>query len=98
MLAFNAVRFRVKPGRDQQFLDAHKSIVAEWPGLLHANIIKTGDHSYCLIAEWQDMDACVNARPNMIATLNAFRDTLEDLGDGLGVTDPAAGPVVLTLK
>jgi len=22
--AFNAVRFRVKPGRDQEFLDAHK--------------------------------------------------------------------------
>ena len=24
MTAFNAVRFRVKPGRDQEFLDAHK--------------------------------------------------------------------------
>jgi hypothetical protein len=31
----------------------------------------------------------------MIATLNSFRDTLEDLGGGLGVTDPMAGPVVL---
>ena len=44
------------------------------------------------------MEACVNARPNMIATLNSFRDTLEDLGGGLGVTDPAAGSVVLALK
>ena len=98
MTAFNAVRFRVKPGRDQQFLDAHKSIAAAWPGLMHANIIKTGDRSYCLIAEWKDMDACIEARPNMIATLNSFRDTLEDLGGGLGVTDAAAGPVVLALK
>jgi hypothetical protein len=24
MTAFNAVRFRVKPGRDQEFLNAHK--------------------------------------------------------------------------
>ena len=24
MTAFNAVRFRVKPGREQEFLDAHK--------------------------------------------------------------------------
>jgi hypothetical protein len=71
MTAFNAVRFRVKPGRDQQFLDAHKSIPDAWPGLMHANIIKTGDHSYCLVAEWQDMDACIKARPDMIATLNA---------------------------
>ena len=97
MTAFNAVRFRVKPGRDQQFLDAHKSIAAAWPGLMHANI-KTGDRSYCLIAEWKDMDACIEARPNMIATLNSFRDTLEDLGGSLGVTDAAAGPVVLALK
>ena len=44
------------------------------------------------------MDACIQARPNMIATLDSFRDTLEDLGGGLGVTDPVAGPVVLALK
>jgi len=98
MTAFNTVRFRVKLGRDQEFLDAHKNVGADWPGLKHANIIKTGDHSYCIIAEWDDMDACIKARPNMIVTLNSFRDTLEDLGGGLGVTDPAAGPVALALK
>ncbi len=98
MTAFNAVRFRVKPGRDQEFLDAHKTIGATWVGLVHANIIKTGDRSYCIIAEWKDMDACIQARPNMISTLDSFRNTLEDLGGGLGVTDPAAGPVVLALK
>ena len=98
MTAFNTVRFRVKSGRDQEFLDAHKTIGATWVGLVHANIIKTGDRSYCLIAEWKDMDACIEARPNMIATLNSFRDTLEDLGGSLGVTDAAAGPVVLALK
>ena len=98
MSAFNTVRFRVKSGRDQEFLDAHKNIGATWPGLVHANIIKTGDHTYSIIAEWKDMEACANARPNMIATLNSFRDTLEDLGGGLGVTDAVAGPVVLALK
>jgi hypothetical protein len=98
MTAFNVVRFRVKPGRDQEFLDAHNKVEANWPGLMHANIIKTGERSYCIIAEWKDMDSCINARPNMVATLDSFRDTLEDLGGGLGVTDPAAGPVVLPLK
>jgi hypothetical protein len=34
----------------------------------------------------------------MIATLDSFRHTLEDLGGGLGVTDPVSGPVVLELK
>jgi hypothetical protein len=98
MTAFNAVRFRVKPGRDQEFLDAHKKVAESWPGLRHVNIIKTGDRSYCIIAEWEGTDALVAARPNMIATLNSFRDTLEDLGNGLGVTDAVSGPVVLALK
>jgi hypothetical protein len=98
MAAFNAVRFRVKPGRDQEFLDAHKDVHLEWPGLKHANIIKTGEHTYCIIAEWTDANALVDARPNMIATLNSFRDTLDDLGNGLGVTDAVSGPVVIALK
>ena len=98
MTAFNAVRFRVKPGRDQEFLDAHKKISANWPGLTRVNMIKTGDQTYCIIAEWTDMNALANARPKMIATLDSFRDTLEDLGGGLGVTDPISGTVVLALK
>ena len=98
MTAFNAVRFRVKPGRDQEFLDAHKGVEVNWPVLKHVNLIKTGERAYCIIAEWTDMDALAKARPEMIATLDSFRDTLEDLGGGLGVTDPVAGPVVLALK
>ncbi len=98
MTAFNTVRFRVKPGREQEFLDAHKKAQANWPGLKHANMVKTGERTYCIVAEWTDMDSLVKARPNMIATLNSFRDTLEDLGGGLGVTDAVSGPVVLELK
>ena len=98
MTAFNAVRFRVKPGRDQDFLDAHKKVMANWPGLVHANMIKTGERTYCIIAEWSDMDAFAAARTQMIATLDSFRDTLEDFGGGLGVTNPVSGPVVLALK
>lgn len=98
MTAFNAVRFKVKPGQDQAFLDAHKKVHADWPGLRHVNMIKTGDRTYCIIAEWDSMDALANARPSMIKTLDTIRSMLEDLGGGLGVTDPVSGPVVLELK
>lgn len=98
MTAFNVVRFRVKPGQDQAFLDAHRRVQADWEGLTRANIIKTGDGAYCIIAEWTSLDALVAARPHMIATLDSFRDTLQDLGGGLGVTDPVSGEVVLPLK
>ena len=98
MTAFNAVRFKVKPGQDQAFLDAHARVERNWPGMRHANIIKTGESRYCIIAEWDDMESLAAARPHMIATLDSFRDALEDLGGDLGVTDPVAGEVVLALK
>jgi quinol monooxygenase YgiN len=98
MTAFNAVRFRVKPGQEQAFLDAHKAMHRDWAGMEAANLIKTGDRTYCIIAQWSGMDALAAARPQMVATLDSFRDTLEDLGGGLGVTDPVSGEVVLELK
>lgn len=98
MAAFNAVRFRVKAGRDQEFLDAHSRVNRDWPGLNRVNLIQTGEHDYCIIGEWADMQSLAAARSHMVETLDTFRDTLEDLGDGRGVTDPVSGPVVLELK
>ena len=92
MTAFNTVRFKVKPGREQDFLDAHARVERNWPGLRHANIIDTGDNSYAVIGEWDDMDSLAAARPDMIATLDTFRDCLD------GDTDPVSGPVVLEMK
>jgi putative sterol carrier protein len=55
-------------------------------------MIQTGEQTFCIIGEWDDMDALAAARPNMIATLDTFRDMLD------GETDPVSGPVVLALK
>ena len=92
MTAFNAVRFTVKPGRNQDFLDAHQSVERDWPGLRRVNMIQTGEQTYCIIGEWDDMDTLAAARPQMLATLDTFRDTLD------GDTDPVSGPVVMALK
>jgi hypothetical protein len=98
MTAFNVVRFKVKPGMEEAFLDAHRNIAESWLGLRHANIIKTDEGRYCIIAEWENVEALTAGRPHMIATLNNFRQTLDDLGSGLGLTDPVGGPVVLAVK
>ncbi len=98
MTAFNTVRFKVKPGRDEEFIDAHRNVERNWPGMRSANLFKTGEQAYCIVAEWDDMDSLAAARPHMVATLDTFRDTLEELGGDLGVTDPVSGPVVLELK
>lgn len=98
MTAFNVVRFKVKSGREEQFLQVHREMNPAWPGMRHANIIKTGDRTYCIIAEWDSMDAIAAARSEMVKTLDKVRGMLEDLGGDLGVTDPVSGPVALSLK
>jgi len=97
MTAFNVVRFRVKPGMDEVFLAAHRDSKAAWPGLIRGSMVSTGDGGYVLIGEWRDAAALAAARQSMVATLDTFRHALEDLGPGLGVTDPASGNVVLAL-
>jgi hypothetical protein len=98
MTAINVVRFRVKPGMDQIFLDAHRNGKAAWPGLLRGFIAKIGEGSYVLVGEWPDMNAIADGRSRMIGTLDIFRHALEDLGSGLGLTDAVSGETVLTLK
>lgn len=97
MTAYNSVRFRVKPNHEKAFIDFHQDAIA-LPGMLDGALIKTGDRTYCFVAKWKDMDAIVAARPQMIAMLDGIRPMLEELGNGLGVTDPVSGPAVVELK
>ncbi len=96
MRACNVVKFKVKPGLENAFLDAHRTLAVAWAGLESMTMIKTGEASYCLIGQWESMAALAAARPAMIATLDTFRHTLLDLGDGKGVTDAVSGEVVLS--
>jgi hypothetical protein len=95
--AFNVVRFRVKPGRENEFIDAQRKSQPDFVGFRRFVMIKTGDRTYCVMGEWDGYENMVAARPKMIAMLDTFRDTLEDLGSGLGVTDPVSGEVVLEM-
>ncbi len=98
MTAMNVVRFRVKPGCEEQFLDAHRAMRPKFKGFLGGRVIKTGDRTFCIVAEWRSFDALAAARTEMIGLLDSMRDLLEDLGGGLGVTDPVSGDVVVNLQ
>lgn len=98
MPAFNVVRFRVKPGREHDFLELNRNFDIKLPGMIRMSMIKTGDRSYCLIGEWSDFESIVQARPAMIGSLDRMRDLLEDLGGGLGVTDPVSGEAVIDIR
>jgi hypothetical protein len=99
MTAYNVVRFRVKPGMEDKFVNSQRaSLSAGMPGVGDVALIKTGDRSYCLVGKWNSFDDIVAARPKMIASLDEVRDMLEDLGGGLGVTDPVSGTAVFEMS
>src|SRR6186997_217101 len=96
--AYNVVRFRAKPGREQDFIEAQrKSMSTPLPGFLGGGLVKTGDRAYCFVGHWESFDRIVAARTQMISFLDDVRDMLEDLGNGLGVTDPVSGETVLEI-
>ena len=51
MTAFNVVRFRVKPGREEEFVNAHRDAEANFPGMRRVALVKTGERAYCVIGE-----------------------------------------------
>jgi hypothetical protein len=94
MTAVNIVRFRVKPGYEQQFIDAHRKARSGFKGFGGGWLVKTGDQTFCFVGQWNSFQSLVNARPEMISLLDEMRGMLEDLGGGLGLTDPVSGEVV----
>ncbi len=97
MTAFNVVRFRVKSGEEERFIDYHRKAKPGFKGFLGGSIIKTGDQTFCFVAEWKNFQNIIDARPQMIGMLDGIRDALDDLGGELGVTDAVSGTAVLKL-
>jgi quinol monooxygenase YgiN len=98
MTAYNIVRFRVKPGMEDAFVETQRRSIegnAELAGSLSAALVKTGERQYCFVGRWDDYDSIIGARPQMISFLDEVREYLEDLGGGLGVTDPVSGVAVI---
>src|SRR5262245_29118209 len=71
MTAYNIVRFRVKPGYEQKFIDAHKTARPNFKGFVEGAMVKTGEQTYCFVAKWTNFKRIADARPGMIAMLNS---------------------------
>jgi hypothetical protein len=97
MTAFNIVRFKVQPGQQDTFIEAHRKARPNFKGFRGGVLVRTGEQTFCIVGEWTSFKNMAEARPQMIGLLDTFRASLEDLGNGLGVTDPVSGEVVLKL-
>ena len=86
----------MKPGKDKEVLDYWRGTKRPAGGR-KADVIRTGDRTYCFIGAWDSMEAIVAARPEMVENLDRVRALLEDLGDDIGVTDAVSGDVVMSI-
>ena len=91
MTAFNIVRFRVKPGRDEAFIEAHRRADATFKGFLRGALVKTGERSYCMVGEWDSFDSLAAARPQMIGLLDTLPHRTGGSGPGPGRHRPGVG-------
>lgn len=99
MTAMNVVHMRVKPGNEQAFVRMHEALdLAAMPGVRNFWVVRSGERSFMVVAEWDDAGALAAARPAMVANLDRLRPILEDLGGGRGVTEPWSGDVALHLQ
>ena len=90
------VRCKTKPGCEENFIKNGEKFPMPKGAITHT-MIKTGESTYCSFTIWEEEQALVDARPEMIAFLDTIRGDLEELSPDLGVTDPVSGPVVFTL-
>ena len=98
MTVMNVVHMRVKPGKMDEFVRLHEDFdLKSTPGGRNFWVMKSGENSVVVVAEWDDTAALTAARPAMIANLDKLRPILEDLGGGRGVTEPWSGEVLLHL-
>jgi quinol monooxygenase YgiN len=89
----NVVRFRVKPGKQDEFERLFKA-ADKWDGMLMHVLAKTGEQSYVAYGLWTSEADMQTAMPQMIELLDSSRHLLEELSPHLGVTDPVSGTVV----
>ena len=90
----NVVRFVVKEGSENDFLEVFKTFSKE-EGEIYSFLDQTGDREYVAVGTWESEDALVNARPSLIGNLDKMRDFLEEISPDLGVTDPRSGNIIM---
>lgn len=92
MTAFNSVRFQIKPGHEDEFVELFSSAPRNFEGLRKMALVKSGDGAFFSIGEWDTFQHMVDARPKMLGNLDRFRHMLQQIEGGH--TDAVSGEAV----
>lgn len=94
MAGFNIVHYRIKQGMEDEFLNAHGWMSPLPQGFRRGNLIRTGDHQYCFVGEWDSSQDSRSAESQMVGMLDRIREYLVDQGPEIGVTNAFSGDSV----
>jgi len=89
--AYNVVRFRVRDGREGDFIDKHRKARPNFKGFRGGALIKTGDHTFCIIGERASFKALAEARRRCSRCSIVFARISRILG--LGSASPIRSPL-----
>ncbi|WP_353471927.1 antibiotic biosynthesis monooxygenase [Salipiger sp. H15] len=98
MRAMTVVKFKPKPGMEEEFEALYKSLKREFDGLRRMSLVKSTDGGYFGVGEWDSFDHLVAARQAMQDNLDKFRHTLSSFSEDMGVTDAMSGNVAFRWK
>ena len=91
----SSVRFKVKDGNRDTLIDAMRGFdTQDYPGALSHQIIDIGDGRSQTTVVWENEDALVAARSDLINFLDSCRHLLDEISPELGVTDPISGQII----
>jgi len=91
--ASNIVRFKVNQEHQEEFENLIENR-DRYEGEFLRTVVKTSEDKYCVFGIWDDEEAMVAARPEMVTFLDTIRHLLSEISPGLGVTDPVSGEVI----
>ena len=77
MTAFNIVRFKVQPGQQEHFIEAHRKARPNFEGFRGGVLVKTGEQTFCIIGEWASFKKAGRGAAEMIGLLDTFRASLK---------------------
>ena len=79
MTAFNIVRFKVQPGQQERFIEAHRKARPNFEGFRGGVLVKTGEQTFCIIGEWASFSVILKFVLGLCATA-ALVGTIASLG------------------
>ena len=91
----SSVRFKAKHGHQEE-LTAHlkKFDTKNYLGALSHQIVEIGDGRFQTTIVWENEDALISARADLIKFLDSARHLLAEISPEIGVTDPISGRII----